>query len=498
MVNASGDGYEQEADHVAASVMRMPDPVLQRACACADCASENSDAAQGVVQRASNVAGGGFEAPDSVHDALKSGGQPLSSASRAFFEPRFGRDFSAVRVHSDSQASRASQAVNARAFTVGNSIAFGSGQYSPESDSGRHLLAHELTHVVQQSGGGQAVQRAETDTSKNCAPLLDSAADIDQKVNASLAAARTNAGTPPAGPKVAAGIVTDLADNDRFHPGRTKIEVWASTLPANKQVLPAQSDTKYAGVKYGLWQQPLFPILNPTMKVAGICIGSDKLGHFFQQGAEFHQTESKLGTAAAEEQSERSEGGGYGLNTTGVFSNADRSANRSGGKFYADLLASPGMTFAIASYISSMWNEEDHPSFYEDSVGHQVWANLLTGTWNGTSQDAGAASSNPLAITLTATKSGTFAGTFTVGGATGKILNGVITYDTTTVKATDLRGTSPTTATPISSTHLAFDWALGSDIGKGVLASRGEHNLKGTWGRGASADDRGFWLLSKP
>lgn len=84
-------------------------------------------------------------------------GRPLDSSSRAFFEPRFGRDFGAVRIHSDARASEAARSVNARAFTVGQHLVFGKGEYSPQSTEGKRLLAHELTHAAQQ---GSAATRA--------------------------------------------------------------------------------------------------------------------------------------------------------------------------------------------------------------------------------------------------------------------------------------------------------------------------------------------------
>ena len=92
-------------------------------------------------------------------------GEPLSTAAQAFFEPRFGFDFSRVRIHSDKQAGAAAQQLHARAFTIGRDIVFGAGQYAPNDDAGRHLLAHELAHVVQQSGApsrpsGPRIQRA--------------------------------------------------------------------------------------------------------------------------------------------------------------------------------------------------------------------------------------------------------------------------------------------------------------------------------------------------
>ncbi len=82
--------------------------------------------------------------------SIKGGGLPLSQAERSFFEPRFGCDFSRVRIHKDSRAADTASAVNAQAFTYKNNIVFGSGKYSPHSESGKQLLAHELTHVVQQ------------------------------------------------------------------------------------------------------------------------------------------------------------------------------------------------------------------------------------------------------------------------------------------------------------------------------------------------------------
>jgi hypothetical protein len=83
--------------------------------------------------------------------SLKGGEQPLSSSVRAFFEPRFGHDFSQVRVHTDAKATESVRAVNARAFTVGRDLVFGAGQYALETAAGQRLLAHELTHVVQQN-----------------------------------------------------------------------------------------------------------------------------------------------------------------------------------------------------------------------------------------------------------------------------------------------------------------------------------------------------------
>ncbi|MEN8178016.1 MAG: DUF4157 domain-containing protein [Pseudomonadota bacterium] len=94
-----------------------------------------------------------------VADVLHSSGQLLDSTSRAYFEPRFGHDFSQVRLHTNSAANASSRDIGARAYTHGSHIVFGSQEYNPATSSGRQLLAHELTHVVQQSQVASIVQR---------------------------------------------------------------------------------------------------------------------------------------------------------------------------------------------------------------------------------------------------------------------------------------------------------------------------------------------------
>jgi hypothetical protein len=91
-----------------------------------------------------------YRLPPVVHDVLRSPGEPLSLGSRSFMEPRFGKDFSQVRVHTDSRAAESAESIGARAFTVGQNVVFGAGEYAPQTSPGRMLLAHELTHVVQQ------------------------------------------------------------------------------------------------------------------------------------------------------------------------------------------------------------------------------------------------------------------------------------------------------------------------------------------------------------
>lgn len=207
-VGASDDPLEHEADRVAEHVMRMPvAPIVQRECE--ECEEERETVSRKpsfaipFIQRRSIGDGGtlsdeanahisgtrgsgaslpsetrtfmepapvfrgatgvqmrpastnradAVEAPASVHEVLRSPGQPLDAATRTFMEPRFGQDFGTVRVHADTQAATSARDVNAQAYTVGRDIVFGSGRLSPSTPAGLRLIAHELTHVLQQTG----------------------------------------------------------------------------------------------------------------------------------------------------------------------------------------------------------------------------------------------------------------------------------------------------------------------------------------------------------
>ena len=171
-IGQPGDVYEQEADRVADEVMRMSEPEVQRQVEPEEeeeilQTKQLVDQITPLVQRqveeeeeeemlqaknredATSEVSHGLE---SQINAIKGGGQPLAESERAFFEPRFGYDFSRVRVHADTRAAESALAVNARAFTRGHHIVFGAGQHVPEMSEGQRLLAHELTHTVQQGG----------------------------------------------------------------------------------------------------------------------------------------------------------------------------------------------------------------------------------------------------------------------------------------------------------------------------------------------------------
>jgi hypothetical protein len=103
-----------------------------------------------MLQRQASSSAGVSEVPPVVHEVLNSPGQSLDLPTREFMESRFGKDFSHVRIHTDGKAARSTRAVDALAYTVGKDVVFGAGHYAPSTNAGRRILAHELTHVVQQ------------------------------------------------------------------------------------------------------------------------------------------------------------------------------------------------------------------------------------------------------------------------------------------------------------------------------------------------------------
>lgn len=155
-VNQPGDEYEREADAAADQVMRMPAPTtLQRQrtawreeeTLCRRC----TECDEGEKLHRQELGPGPDSVPPLVDEVLGSPGRPLDREARAFFEPRFDYDFARVRIHTDAQAATSARSANAHAYTVGHHIVFGEGQYSPQTSAGQHLLAHELTHTVQQA-----------------------------------------------------------------------------------------------------------------------------------------------------------------------------------------------------------------------------------------------------------------------------------------------------------------------------------------------------------
>ena len=164
------DPLEREADRAAEHVMRMPVGVFSPAAfapaqvsrKCGDCEEQER-----LRRKPESSMGGMVAAPGIVHEGLRSPGKALATGIRAYFEPRFGRDFSGVRLHDDSQAAASAQAVGAKAYAVGRDIVFGAGHSATDLP----LLAHELAHVVQQRGDAHVLRRF-----ASCRELLDAPA----------------------------------------------------------------------------------------------------------------------------------------------------------------------------------------------------------------------------------------------------------------------------------------------------------------------------------
>ncbi len=505
-IGEPNDRYEQEADRVSGQVMRMPKP-------------KNSDvngylqAVPLVQRRVSNRQRDATEIPSVVPDVLRSTGQPLDQATRDFMETRFGHDFSGVRIHTDAKAAKSAQAVNAKAYTVGSNVVFGGGQYSIGKNEGKGLLAHELTHVIQQNDNQSTglIQRAEVDD-RSCAGLADIESDIDTKVNADISAARSAAASPMVVADFLAAVSSRLGG--RFVGA---IETFIQNMANTKRTDPAQdlSNTKFKGVSsvnrfYFLHTTGAAKVVGPAAKVKGICVGADKFGHFFGEGFIYFEVAKAsgggvAGTAAAENTGRFLEiSNRQGLGVTGVFSNADLAANLAGKQFYEDLEADPtGFTFSVANYLTNKWNEKINPSFYRSAEASVIWSNLLTGSWKGKFTSAGGSSSPidaKVALSATATGSVTGINEWPAGAAKPnkeKIKNGKITQRTTAVSGIDPRGPTVHSATPVRGVRIEFDWELGTKSGKGKWESVDEQNLVGTWGIGSSITSGGTWKLNK-
>ncbi len=235
-ISTPGDSYEQEADRVADAVMSPAPPAdapppatssaapsVQRKCG-GGCGGASpvlmlgEEEEQKLLQpkgEAGRAPPPAAEAETKIDDTQ--GGQPLGAAERDFFEPRFGQDFGGVRVHADERAAEAAQSVNAQAYTLGRDIYFGAGRYRPDTSEGRHLMAHELAHVVQQGGSAARISRREA----GAAPALT--------VGASPPHISTNAPRHVQRGEVARCNVPSMTDNAIGMAAHTVIQSWCAS-----------------------------------------------------------------------------------------------------------------------------------------------------------------------------------------------------------------------------------------------------------------------------
>jgi hypothetical protein len=189
-INQPNDVYEQEADAMAKHVMRMTDTSLYAntffkpsdatvQCKCAHCEEEEKKMQR---KEANNNETEASPSTENYISALNGKGRSLNEEERKFFEPRMGYDFSDVKIHTDTAAARSAQSINALAYTSGNNIVFNEGQYAPATDSGKKLLGHELTHVIQQQKNiSPKIQRV------SYYPMVNSALGLGPSYNYSAA-----------------------------------------------------------------------------------------------------------------------------------------------------------------------------------------------------------------------------------------------------------------------------------------------------------------------
>lgn len=178
-VNPPDDIYEKEADRVAEIVTKSPGAAIQRQGEEEEKPEEEEEEAVSAKMAVSRTP----EVSDDVEgriNAARGSGESLPDSISASLEPHFGRDFSDVRVHADSEADTLSRQLGARAFTTGQDIFFRSGDYQPGSGEGKKLLGHEMTHVVQQ--GGAPLSRKAVKTEEKAAPpeKIEAQAELDK------------------------------------------------------------------------------------------------------------------------------------------------------------------------------------------------------------------------------------------------------------------------------------------------------------------------------
>jgi hypothetical protein len=346
--------------------------------------------------------------------------------------------------------------------------------------------------------------------------LQDTRADINLKINNAIVAASNLVSKVNPGRAVISQEAWDKASRwmvpyfvykqlgEDVRPAVNVLEAWAMRLPQasgtaqGKIFRPEEAQTKYKDTFLSYdW------FVAPVMKVDGFLVGTDKIGHFVEIGYLYFCRDNKGmmpdydipdiwvnpdGTLA-----DPSETGTLGLQgPSGVYSNGDLAANKSGEQFYIDLWKNPRMRFDIHNYISDKWNEGSNPSYYTPQVAAHVWRNLLTGRWNGRVGPKGSAQyyGNVMSVVLTATADDKVSGTYSAGpGGSTKAgrLDGKIVYKADA----SLNGA-------ITGIEIPFRWTEPGASGTGKWVSAGEDELQGSWGTDAAGTNRGPWTLQQP
>ncbi len=293
LVNRPGDAFEEEADRVADHVMRMPESQVQRACACGgtcdDCREDDAAQIRRTPAAPVSVAGdwGGTDAPASVARVLRSPGESLDPATRAFMQPRLGVDLGAVRIHRDPWAAESAREVQALAYTVGPNVVFAGGLYAPGTSAGRRLLAHELVHTIQQG----ATRASSPDSDVSVTHRADE--PMIARVSAAMCSSDCTASDGSGGP-TGHYLLTINADREGpflLMPLTSKVgHSWIKL-----------TDTTGEYWTYGFWPKTGFDAAHPSADVDG-CVHHPDVAHTPSSSRTFRLTAAQFANAKARAQ----------------------------------------------------------------------------------------------------------------------------------------------------------------------------------------------------
>jgi len=241
-------------------------------------------------------------APPIVHDVLASPGQPLDEPTRSFFEPRFGQDFSEVRVHSDETAAASASAIKASAYTAGHDLAFATGRYAPETMDGQLLLAHELSHVVQQDGREAAL--GVENFSREPMPFIQRAADDEwnkdydkHKSYLQKPYEEFKGGLGEVRPTTKGGLSENVGRPITSHTGAGRRAAPEITMPVLKEIYPGLANDVAADPAKETKAKAYLDSLNEAfriMKIDTVEAQANYLSHAFVESDQFRQfTESQ-------------------------------------------------------------------------------------------------------------------------------------------------------------------------------------------------------------
>ncbi len=462
-VGAVHDPLEHEAEQVADQVLRGDGgrrPALRQAGAAL--------AQQAAAPRAARP----HAAPASVDAVLSSVGEPMAPALRSDMEQRFGHDLSRVRIHADGAAARSAQELRAHAWTVGPHIAFAPGRYAPGSAAGRHLLAHELTHVVQQGAATPAlVQRHSYDEADPCSGAARTQIDDGQRMaKAAVVAARAQLGQgAPSGP----------------------MATWFLYL------FGAQAEAKRATIagRFGLLEEALqqdYTYLcppateRPCSHAQAEMLSPDRVAICAQRV----QTFSRLGMARllVHENVRRTQGRRSVTNINDTVTGECNMPQRGTEYVEATTDANHPVTHSCFAEKALGTQRAERAQQAQGVFGHLMRPQHGPSRWAG---DMTIESSKSTVATTVQLQLQMVGGDFVLTGnyqyahpSSGPV-QGEIVF-------ADLRFEDPPDG---ERTTIRFDWREGSATGRGYWLSAGADTLKGQWGRGMSMRDGGIWTL---